>query len=70
MALKTLEEHQAERWKAYDVAKKTQPHPNGIACPTCGAELWDSSPMVILTSNPVQKNIHCPACGFIGYALA
>lgn len=47
-----------------------KPHPNGIECPTCSKELWDSDPTMVLTSNPPQKNIHCPACGYRGYRLA
>lgn len=69
--LKTLEQHNAERSKVYrdfQAAQKT--HPNGIACPKCNKELWDSCPTVTLSSNPPQKNIHCPACGFIGFRLS
>lgn len=68
--LRTLEEHRAERWKAHEEAMEAmKPHPNGLACPECGEELWDSNPTIVLTSNPPQKNIHCPACGWRGYAL-
>lgn len=42
---------------------------NGIACPRCSAELWDSSPMLSLTSFPSQKNVHCDACGFRGFRV-
>jgi hypothetical protein len=43
------------------------PRLNGLACPKCGRELYDSNGMV-LTSNPPQKQVHCN-CGFVGYKL-
>ncbi len=46
------------------------PHPNGIACPECGKELWDTSPDLTLTSHPPQKNVHCPECRYAGYRIA
>ena len=71
MALKTLEEHNELHRVAYELTEKTnEPHPNGIACPTCGAEMWDSCPTITLASYPPRKNVHCPTCGFIGYRLA
>ena len=68
--MKTLKEHNDERRAAYDaIWKSQQPHPNGIACPKCGKELWDSNPTMTLASNPPQKNVHCPACGHHDYRL-
>lgn len=70
MPLKSLEEHNAERreyWKEY---RRDAPVPNGIACPDCGKELFDSAPSVTLTSNPPQKNIHCKYCSYRGYRRA
>lgn len=46
------------------------PRLNGIACPACGAELYDSNPMITLTSMPLQKNVHCSKCDYIGYRIA
>ena len=69
--MNTLEQHNEGRWADYDAITAMQkPHPNDIACPDCGKELWDSDPMFTLTSNPPKKNIHCPACGYRGYRLA
>ena len=69
--MKTLDEHNQERWAEHDAARKMgEPHPNGIACPECNTELWDSSPLRVLTSNPPKKNIHCPGCKYSGYRLA
>jgi len=45
------------------------PKRNGIACPKCGEELYDSDTM-ILTSYPAKKNIHCEACSYKGYRYA
>jgi hypothetical protein len=66
--MKSLEDFNAEQRKMVIFA--TEPHPNGIACPECDEELWDSNPMVTLTSYPAQKNIHCPLCGYKGYRIA
>lgn len=43
------------------------PIPNGTPCPECGKELWDSEPRITLHSNPPQKSVHCPSCGYRGY---
>ncbi len=67
----TLEEHNQRRMnnhKLLEIMKK--PHPNGIACPECGKELWDSNPMFIKASIPPQLDIHCPACDYRGYRIA
>lgn len=67
----TLAKHQANRAEMFlaqgDV---NRPRPNGIACPNCAKELMDSNPACVLTSNPPQKNTHCPACGYRGYRFA
>lgn len=69
--MKTLEEHNKERWKQHERAEQAmQPHANGIACPKCGKELWDTDPCLTLVSKPPQKNVHCPSCGHRGYRLA
>ena len=68
MALKSLEQHNAETAEAFlDAAR---PKPNGIACPNCGEELWDSAPGTQLPSCPPKKNVHCPDCNWSGYANA
>ena len=46
------------------------PIKNGIACPNCGNELLDSSPMFTFTSNPSKKSIHCDKCEYFGYRIA
>lgn len=70
--LKSLEQHNAE--KSNQVWNWTmdpdKPKKNGIACPTCGEELYDSNPMITLTSFPAKKNIHCEKCKYSGYRIA
>lgn len=39
---------------------------NGVACPKCGDEMYDTNPNLTLTSNPPKKSVHCK-CGFSGY---
>ena len=69
--MKTLDQHNAERRHSFSEQDElNKPHPNGIQCPNCDAELWDSNPMIVLTSYPAQKNVHCPECGYAGYRLA
>jgi len=43
---------------------------NGISCPKCGSELYDSNPMITLTSMPAQKNTHCSKCNYVGFRIA
>lgn len=67
--MKTLEQHNAEKQQAMDDYRK--PLANGIQCPSpgCGAELRDTQPNEMLTSNPPCKHVHCASCGWRGYAL-
>ena len=67
----SLEEYNTERLAAYNrVMAMSRPHANGIACPACGEELWDSNPTARLASHPPQRHVHCPACEYRGYRLA
>jgi DNA-directed RNA polymerase subunit RPC12/RpoP len=68
--MKSLDEFNAERGRHWKFLNDPSPVPNGIACPECGKEMLDSNPMVTLTSNPPQKNIHCPECSYRGYRIA
>lgn len=68
--LKSLSEFNADREEVHRATYDGLPRPNGIACPKCGGELLDSSPMITLTSYPPQKNVHCPACDYTGYRIA
>ena len=66
--METLAEHNDAKRKAYWT--KVLPTPNGIECPVCQEELRDSFPRSVLTSNPPQRSVHCPDCGYAGYRLA
>lgn len=68
--LKSLDIHNAQQAEAHWRANDPSPRPNGIACPQCGHELKDSRPIVTLTSNPPQKDVHCDACDYRGYRIA
>ena len=69
--MKTLEEHNQEKWDAYNAIQEGMlPHTNGIACPECGNELWDSDPTITLATIPPQKNVRCIACGYAGFRIA
>lgn len=66
----SLEEYEKGKREDFDRIQDTMnPHPNGIKCPQCEEELWDSRPGVALASYPPQKDIHCPKCGYKGYTL-
>lgn len=67
--MKSLAEHEAERRGVHDNGLSNEPCLNGIACPRCSNELWDTNPMMTLTSNPPKKNVHC-TCGYRGYRTA
>ena len=66
--MKTLEQFNEDRRNYH--YHQLNPCLNGIECPVCGAELWDSDPLITLTSNPPQKNIHCEYCDYEGYRIA
>lgn len=69
--LKTLSQHNSERYTAAIEAMSHTPIRNGILCPHCQkAELWDSDPMATLTTSPPQKRIHCTECSYYGTRFA
>jgi len=68
--LKNLAEHNGEARAFQNAMNNSLPRLNGIACPKCSEELYDTNPMVTLTSIPAQKNVHCSKCNYIGYRVA
>ncbi len=68
--METLKEHNEK--KRASMFNLNNPHPNGIECPKCKKELWDSNPMEVLTSYPPQTAVHCPdpECGYKGTRVA
>ena len=69
-SLKDFNKKQSDTYKNIFEENDNAPRQNGIACPDCGAELFDSYPCVVLTSSPPQKNIRCIKCEFIGFRIA
>lgn len=65
--MKSLDEHNREaRKRRMDMNK---PYKNGIACPSCGEELYDSEPGMTLLSDPPQHKVRCEGCGYTGTRL-
>ena len=46
--------------------RPSDPVLNGIKCPDCGEELFDTNPEQILLSMPPQYNIHYKYCKYTG----
>jgi predicted RNA-binding Zn-ribbon protein involved in translation (DUF1610 family) len=68
MALKTIEEHNAEREKREKI-----PELCGIACPVCGKELVASPERLLdtrLEGSRYMKFVSCPECDFSDLVLA
>ena len=56
--MKTLAEHNAEMAAlGQNTLDAMKPHPNGIACPKCNKELWDTDPGSILATWPRGQKI-------------
>lgn len=68
--LKNLDEYNAQQNNLHWYLNSNEPQLNGIACPKCGEELYDSNPMMTLTSMPPKKNVHCCKCDYVGYRTA
>ena len=64
----TLESHNKKVLEEFSTMIKNRQRPqlNGIACPKCGAELYDSEPGLLLLSYPPQHAVHCGECGWKG----
>ena len=67
--LKPLKQHQDERHAAWQAKLKAEAEPTGIACPTCGSELVNPTPDVLLASHPPQIRIKCTECLYTGFGL-
>jgi hypothetical protein len=65
----SFEDHQTSALARYEERMIKDIHPNGIACPKCGSELYDTEPDIILTTLPAQLNVKCTnhKCDFDGY---
>jgi len=67
--LKTLNQNNLERMSSHGYYFGNTPIKNGIECPNCKEELYDSRPLVTLASYPSKKDIHCEKCGYKGYRI-
>lgn len=70
MGLISLAAHNTALTELHTMLNSNAPRPNGIACPSCGAEMNDTSPNITLTSNPPQTHVGCPQCQFTGTRVA
>ena len=63
--MKTVEEHNAEALARYEDRRRDLRDgvPLGVACPDCGAELFNPSPAMVFASNPPQVRAACKAAG-------
>jgi hypothetical protein len=59
--LESLEDHNNKI-----VAKSAVQKANGIACPKCGYELFDTNSNRMVLSFPPRYPIHCNNCDYIG----
>lgn len=63
MGLKSLDDSNEEAFERQLIGA---PVKNGIACPRCGAELYDTNPDRTLTTYPPQRNTNCGSCPYTG----
>ena len=64
--MKTLQEHEAEFWKKFRLPLSLGDAGNsGVACPSCGAELYEDRTQLLL-SNPPQHRVVCGICDWSG----
>lgn len=68
--LKTLDEHNAGALEGKTNWTIGTPVKNGIACPNCGAELFDSMPNIVIDLGRGKKYVHCGNCKFTGHRNA
>ena len=68
--MKTLEEFNRIRAQIYDTTVKKVDFENGIECPQCKKELFDSCDGPLFLSDPPQRAIYCKQCGYTGYRIA
>lgn len=70
--METLNDFNKKRAEEYYKGRleTNTPKPNGIECPDCGIELFDTPSSTILLSNPPQKRVFCGTCGFQDFRVA
>ena len=60
--LESLDEHNQRI-----IAKNSVQKSNGIMCPTCGKELFDTNSNMSLSTHPAKYAINCHNCTYIGF---
>lgn len=70
MTLEKLNDHNYRMTILWNNINNNTSIKNGIECPVCKEELFDSNPMQVLCSIPPQKNIHCEKCKYSGFRIA
>ena len=61
-----LEEFEAKAKEVNGILGKNDPRHNGLACPVCGTELFDSDKDWVLMMYPLKVKIHCEGCDYRG----
>ena len=64
MTLQTLEEHEKEKAVIHTFVESDKPKKNGIKCPKCETELFDTTPNLVVMA--CKTYIHCACCGWKG----
>lgn len=59
----SIQQHEAKFWEEYKPPVRESP--SGIACPTCGDELFVDNAYSLL-SEPPQSPVRCPKCNYRG----
>ena len=68
--LQSLYEYNQKMSQSYFEGQEMEPKLNGLSCPDCDNELYDTNPSTTLMSKPPKKSVHCEKCGYKGYRLA
>ena len=58
----SLKEHNSRNLFEYNNVKSG----NGIACPNCGKELYDTHSNVLWMTHMPKQDIHCKNCNYVG----
>lgn len=65
--LKTLNDHEKENAEIHNILNSIYgAKPNGIECPLCSSELFDTEPGVIYFTNPPKTKVGCSSCHYSG----
>jgi hypothetical protein len=71
-SLRSLEDFDAQQRPVHErlaAAESQQAAPNGIACPACGKECWESITQQQMLRAWARKVIYCRTCDWVGRRL-